>query len=197
MWSSCDILEVQVVCRGFRLRPPLHLTTVVPDSWHVSPGGRCMKHSWLWLPYGTLPSPTLPYPLYRPHNVPHNMQFEDSDLLGCRGQLKCDVTRAETRFRLSAKRTSPNWRGRQFSRLLAAEVCASAVVMVVMLDTPCSEVVWRVLAVFHWRTSTKVAVPKDPVSPHCYNRPQYQRTQCNPTAITGRSTKGPSLTPLL
>jgi len=39
-----------------------------------------------------------------------------------------------------------NWRGRQFSRLLAAEVCASAVVMVVMLDIPCYEVVWRVLA---------------------------------------------------
>ena len=37
-----------------------------------------------------------------------------------------------------------NGRGRQFSRLLAAEVCASAVVM---LDTPCSEVVWRVLAI--------------------------------------------------
>jgi hypothetical protein len=36
-----------------------------------------------------------------------------------------------------------NRRGRQFSRLLAAEVCASAVVMLV---TPCSEVVWRVLA---------------------------------------------------
>jgi hypothetical protein len=42
-----------------------------------------------------------------------------------------------------------NWRdhwhrrGRQFSRLLAAEVCPWAVVM---LDTPCSEVVWRVLA---------------------------------------------------
>ena len=36
-----------------------------------------------------------------------------------------------------------NWLGCQFSRLLAAEVCASAVVM---LDTPCSEVVWRVLA---------------------------------------------------
>ena len=33
--------------------------------------------------------------------------------------------------------------GLQFSRLLAPEVCASAVVM---LDTPCSEVVWRVLA---------------------------------------------------
>ena len=36
-----------------------------------------------------------------------------------------------------------NRRGRQFSRLLTAEVWASAVVM---LDTPCSEVVWRVLA---------------------------------------------------
>jgi hypothetical protein len=61
------------------------------------------------------------------------------------GQLKCDSTRAESRFRLSAKRASTfksAW-GRQFSRLLAAEVCASAVVM---LDTPCSEVVWRALA---------------------------------------------------
>jgi hypothetical protein len=36
-----------------------------------------------------------------------------------------------------------NRRGRQFCRLQAAEVCASSVVM---LDTPCSEVVWRVLA---------------------------------------------------
>jgi len=34
-------------------------------------------------------------------------------------------------------------RGRQFSRLLAAKLCAS---VVVMLDTPCSEVVWKVLA---------------------------------------------------
>jgi hypothetical protein len=36
-----------------------------------------------------------------------------------------------------------NRRGRQFSWLLAAEVYVSAVVM---LDTPCSEVVWKVLA---------------------------------------------------
>jgi len=42
-----------------------------------------------------------------------------------RPRLKCDGTRAETRFRLSAKRTSPfkSAGGRQFSRLLAAEVC--------------------------------------------------------------------------
>jgi len=50
--------------------------------------------------------------------------------------LKPDfVFRQNGRFHL-------NRRGRQFSRLLAAEVCASAVVM---LDTPCSVVVWRVL----------------------------------------------------
>jgi hypothetical protein len=54
-------------------------------------------------------------------------------------RLKSDGTRAETGFRLSAKgRVHLNRRGRKFSRLLAAEVCASAVVM---LDTPCSEVV--------------------------------------------------------
>jgi len=55
-------------------------------------------------------------------------------------RLKCDGTCAETRFRFPAKRTSPfkSAGGSQFSRLLAAEVCASAIVM---LDTPCSEVV--------------------------------------------------------
>jgi hypothetical protein len=51
--------------------------------------------------------------------------------------LKPDfVFRRNGRFHL-------NRRGRQYSRLLAAEVCAPAVVM---LDTPCSEVEWRVLA---------------------------------------------------
>ena len=59
-------------------------------------------------------------------------------------RLKCDGTRAETRFRLSANgRVHLNRQVSQFSRLLAAEVCVSAVVM---LGTPCSVVVWRVLA---------------------------------------------------
>ena len=59
-------------------------------------------------------------------------------------RLKCDGTRAETRFVFGRNgRVHLNRQGRQLSRLLAAEVCASAVVM---LDTPCSEVVWRVLA---------------------------------------------------
>jgi hypothetical protein len=61
-----------------------------------------------------------------------------------RCQLKCDGTHAETRFRLLGKWTSLfKSTGTQFSRLLAAELCASALVM---LDTPSSEVVRRVLA---------------------------------------------------
>jgi len=61
------------------------------------------------------------------------------------GRLKCDGTRAETRFRLSAKRTIPFKSAVGVSSVdyCTAEVWASAVVM---LDTPCSEVVWRVLA---------------------------------------------------
>ena len=62
-----------------------------------------------------------------------------------RGQLKRDGTRAETRFRLSAKRTNPfkSAGASVQSTTGTAEVCAS---VEVMLDTPCSEVVWRVLA---------------------------------------------------
>ena len=65
-------------------------------------------------------------------------------VIDSRLRLKCDGTQAEIRFCLSAKRTTPfksapgGGGGRQFSRLLAAEMCASAVVM---LDTPCSGVV--------------------------------------------------------
>jgi len=43
-------------------------------------------------------------------------------------------------FRRNGRVHLNQW-GRQFSRILAAEACASAVVI---LDTPCSEVVWRV-----------------------------------------------------
>jgi len=54
--------------------------------------------------------------------------------------LKCYATRAETRFRLTAKRTSPfkSAEASVQSTNGTAEVCATAVVM---LDTPCSEVV--------------------------------------------------------
>jgi len=119
-----------------------------------------------------------------------------------RGQFKCDGTRAETRFRLPAKRTSTfkSAGGRQFSRLLAAEVCASAVVT---LDTPCSEVVWRVLAAhcirqfpFHFPchasacaitfqpdSTATVVLPPRKISPLC------TRKEIGWTADTVRKTK--------
>ena len=50
-----------------------------------------------------------------------------------------------------------NWRGRQFSRLLAAEVCGSAVVM---LDTPCSEVEFKTTGYpFHSHVSPSLPLP--------------------------------------
>ena len=66
-------------------------------------------------------------------------QYEDDGRIGRRLRLKCDGIRAENRFRLSAKRTSPfKSAGASVQSTLATEVCAAAVVM---LDTPCSEVV--------------------------------------------------------
>jgi len=72
------------------------------------------------------------WPQWRPH-FDHLSVIRSIKL--SRPRVKCDGTRAKTRFHLSAKL--------QFSRLLAAEMCASAVVM---LDTPRYEVVWRALA---------------------------------------------------
>jgi hypothetical protein len=69
-------------------------------------------------------------------------QFENSALLGCYAACSVRNVMAHAQkpdfvFRLNGRVHLNRW-GRQFSRLLAAEVCASAVVM---LDTPCSEVV--------------------------------------------------------
>jgi hypothetical protein len=63
-------------------------------------------------------------------------------MLDCVWNVMAHAQKPDFVFRRNG-RVHLNQRGRQFSRLLAAEVCASAVVM---LDTPCSEVVWRVLA---------------------------------------------------
>jgi hypothetical protein len=65
-------------------------------------------------------------------------------LSACRGQLKCDGTRAVTKFRLSAKRASPFKSAEGVSSVDYWQPrCAPSAV--VMLDTPCSEVVWRIL----------------------------------------------------
>jgi len=64
------------------------------------------------------------------------------NILDCVWNVMAHAQKPEFVFRRNG-RVHLNRRGRQFSRLLAAEVCASSVVM---LDTPCSEVVWKVLA---------------------------------------------------
>jgi hypothetical protein len=63
-------------------------------------------------------------------------------LLDCDWNVMAHAQKPHFVFRRNG-RVHLNRQGRQFNRLLEAEVCASAVVM---LDTPCSEVVWRVLA---------------------------------------------------
>ena len=63
-------------------------------------------------------------------------------LVDCVWNVMAHAQKPDFVFRRNG-RVHLNRRGRQFSRLLAAEVCVSAVVM---LNTPCSEVVWRVLA---------------------------------------------------
>jgi len=64
-----------------------------------------------------------------------------------RMRLKCDDTRAETRLRLSAQRTSPfKSRGDQFSRLVAGELCTSACRVCTARASLCSAVTWRLLA---------------------------------------------------
>jgi len=79
-----------------------------------------------------------------------------------------------------------NQRGRQFSRLLAAEVCTSAVVM---LDTPWSEVVWRVLATpLHSPVSLSYPLPCVTVCHHI-SAGVYQRTASVPFHVRCNSVK--------
>jgi hypothetical protein len=75
----------------------------------------------------------------------HKTQFYASWKLSvdCVWNVMAHAQKPDFVFRRNG-RVRLNRRGRQSSRLLTAEVCASAVVM---LDTPCFEVVWRVLAI--------------------------------------------------
>jgi len=63
-------------------------------------------------------------------------------LVDCVWNVMAHAQKPDFVFRRNG-RVHLNRRGHKFSRLLAAEVSASAVVM---LDTSCSEVMWRVLA---------------------------------------------------
>jgi len=81
----------------------------------------------------------------------YSLHFVSRFPIGCLLTLDCvwnvmaHAQKPDFVFRRNG-RVHLNRRGHQFRRLLAAEVCISAAVM---LDTPCSEVVWRVLLATH------------------------------------------------
>jgi len=73
-------------------------------------------------------------------NKPKRLLYpEDEKPVDCVWNVMAHEQKPDLVFRRNG-RAHLNRRGRQVSRLLAAEVCASAVVM---LDTPRSEVVWE------------------------------------------------------
>jgi len=75
-------------------------------------------------------------------SVPDTWLQTEGRTVDCVWNVMAHAQKPDFVFRRNG-RVNLSRRGRPFSRLLAAEVCASAEVM---LDTPCSEVVWRVLA---------------------------------------------------
>jgi hypothetical protein len=70
------------------------------------------------------------------------VQRDETLMVGASWNVMAHAQKPDFVFRRN-RRGHLNRRGPQFSQLLAAVVCSSAVVM---LDTPCSEVVWKILA---------------------------------------------------
>ena len=85
--------------------------------------------------------PILDSVLYNEYRVLTGGKAAGAWRLDCVWNVMARARKPDFVFRRNV-RVHLNRHGRQFSRLLAVEVCASAVLM---LDTPCSEVVWRVL----------------------------------------------------
>jgi hypothetical protein len=72
----------------------------------------------------------------------HPSQHSHCYFVDCVWNVMAHAQKPDFIFRRNRQVHLNQW-GRQFIRLLAAELCASAVVM---LDTPCSEAVWRLLS---------------------------------------------------
>ena len=71
-----------------------------------------------------------------------NLLTSQKNVVDCVWTVMAHVQKPDFVFRWNGRVHLNRW-GCQLSWLLAAEVCAA---VVVMLDTPCSEAVWRVLA---------------------------------------------------
>ena len=101
------------------------------SSWLSSPGGEVNLNGTLLHCFTSSPDQDSP-------RVYKNSVYELS--IDCAWNVMAHAQKPDFVVRRNG-RVHLNLLWRQFSRVLAAEVCTSAVVM---LDTPCSEVVWRV-----------------------------------------------------
>jgi len=97
-----------------------------------------------------------------------------SAVVDCVWNMMAHAQKPDLVFRRNG-RVHLNRQGRQFRCLLAAELCGLAVVM---LDTPCSEVVWRVLAT-HPPVSPSLPLPCVIVCHHISTGPYQQRPSYN------------------
>ena len=108
-------------------------------SWYLGP-------SIPWNPH-CLSRPVMGLLLPPPHSSDCRELMCCTDTLDCVWNVMAHAQKPDFVFQRNG-RVHLNRRGRQFIRLLAAEVFAS---VVVTLDTPCSEVVWRVLTTYSIR----------------------------------------------
>jgi hypothetical protein len=131
-----------------------------------------------------------------PYDSSFKVKVSTQDLWDVTGEKTEPVRHLQARWNVMAQAQKPhfvfrrngrvhlNQRGRQFSRLLAAEVCASAVVM---LDTPCSEVAGRVLATHSIRQFPRHSPPCVTVFhnilPRVYHKPRMDRPGNKPEPV--------------
>jgi hypothetical protein len=116
-------------------------TTVVTETWTIKCYGAMNLPLWLWCK-GACVRVLDDCHLWTFCVVLRSVGNRSGwKMVDCVWNVMAHVQKSEFVFRRNG-RVHLNRRGLQFSRLIAAEVCASAGVM---LGTPCSEVLWRVL----------------------------------------------------
>jgi hypothetical protein len=115
----------------------------------------------------------MPFGNFQP--TPPPTSITSSSLVECVWNVVAHAQKPDFVFRRN-RRVHLNQQGHQFSRLLAAEVCASAVVM---LDTPCSEVVKGTGYPLHLPVSPSLPLP-------CVTVCHHVSTDCNYTHLSGK-----------
>jgi hypothetical protein len=114
-------------------------TSTPPTPVHCKGGN---NYNYTSILRGICVTPSVKLQTSRQLNLSNQLRVVMCTAVDCFWNVMVQAQKPDFFFRRNG-RVHLNRRGRQFSRLLAAEVCASEVVM---LDTTCSEIVWSVLA---------------------------------------------------